>query len=63
MQCQGWTAYFKTLQESWPGYEMGTYMDGELTKQQAPSKAVTKSGSLDTTTPNPGNMMSTHGLL
>ena len=32
-------------------------------KQQAPSKAVPKSGSLDTTTQNPGKVMSTHGLL
>ena len=29
---QGWTAYNKTLQESWPVYEMGTYMDGEVTE-------------------------------
>ena len=32
-------------------------------KQQAPSKAVPKSRSLDTNTQNPGNVMSTHGLL
>ena len=32
-------------------------------KQQTPSKAVPKSRSLDTKTPNPGNTMSTHGLL
>ena len=32
-------------------------------KQQAQSKAVPKSGSLDRGTQNPGNVMSTHGLL
>ena len=32
-------------------------------KQQTPSKAVPKSGSLDTTAQNSGNAMSTHGLL
>ena len=32
-------------------------------RQQAPSKAVPKSRSLDTKTQNPGNTMSTHGLL
>ena len=34
-----------------------------LQKQQAPSKAVPKSGSLNRNTQNPGNAMSTHGLL
>ena len=32
-------------------------------KQQAPLKAVPKSGSLDTNTQNPVNAMNTHGLL
>ena len=32
-------------------------------KQQAQLKAVPTSGSLDTKTQNPGNVMSTHGLL
>ena len=32
-------------------------------KQQALLKTVPKSGSLDTNTQNPGNAMSTHGLL
>ena len=32
-------------------------------KQQTQSKAVPKSGSLDRSTQNPGNAMSTHGLL
>ena len=32
-------------------------------KQHTPSKAVTKSRSLGAETQNPGNMMSTHGLL
>ena len=30
MWWQGWTAYSKTLQESWPVYGMGTYVDREL---------------------------------
>ena len=45
------------------------HMKGEPTwmesgkKQQAQSKAFPKSGSLDRSTQNPGNTMSTHGLL
>ena len=39
-----------------------TWMESRQ-KQQALLKAVPKSGSLDTETPNPGNMMRTHGLL
>ena len=38
-----------------------TWMESQQ-RQQPPLKAVPKSGSLDTNTQNPGNMMSTHGL-
>ena len=44
-------------------YEMGTYMDESQQKQQALTNAVPNSGLLDYNTQNPGNMMSTHGLL
>ena len=39
-----------------------TWMESQQ-KQQAPLEAVSKSRSLDTKTQNPGNAMSTHGLL
>ena len=39
-----------------------TWTEGQQ-KQQAPSKAVPKSRSLDTKPQNPGNALSTHGLL
>ena len=39
-----------------------TWMESSQ-KQQSQSKLVPKSGSLDTTTQNPGNTMSTHVLL
>ena len=29
---KGWTAYYKTSQESWPAYGMGTYMDRDSTE-------------------------------
>ena len=39
-----------------------TWMESQQ-KQQAQLKGVPKSGSLDRSTQNPGNVMSTHGLL
>ena len=39
MWWQSWTAYNKTLQESWPVYEMGTYMDRELTEATSTVKS------------------------
>ena len=39
-----------------------TWMESQQ-KQQVPSKAIPKPRSLDTNTQNPGNSMSTHGLL
>ena len=39
-----------------------TWMESQQ-KQQAQSKAVPKFGSLDRSSQNPGNVMSTHGLL
>ena len=62
MQWQGWTGCHKTLWESWSACEMETYTDSESTEATSTVKSSSKTGSLDKTQ-NPGNAVSTYGLL
>ena len=62
MQWQGWTAYSKTSQESCPMYGMGTNLDGELME----ATDMVKSSSciqIIEYNQNPGNVISTYGML
>ena len=52
---QGWTAYNKTSQESWPVYEMGTYMNGESTEATKTVKSSSCIRIIGYKFQNPGN--------